>query len=300
MYVILSPPNPTKKHFWAFALFWKLAFAICMCAFLEASLCMDEAIQTIRIPVKFTDLADGSEKFQIQEWPILDPHSVVSFLFEDAKLSIPQQAIHRYWEHHCRFGEPWAQNTATHGMVPLGLFGDSARASTAFGHVNVVGIFMNIILFRPKSIRLSRYLLFAIEDEKLWGHHTLNTVYRRVCWSLRACFQGIHPCYDQYGKELPARLKKVAGSPLTSSHTKFVVTEVRGDWQWHKKVFRFPGVSWNGLSMCYHCRARSKGQWPDLYWNLGETTTWDQHEFTLAEFLEERIPSRGICFLDVF
>ena len=271
-----------------------------MCAFLEASRCMDEAIQTIRIPVKFTDLADGSEKFQIQDWPILDPHSVVSFLFEDAKLSIPQQAIHRYWEHHCRFGEPWAQNTATHGMVPLGLFGDSARASTAFGHVNVAGIFMNIILFRPKSIRLSRYLLFAIEDEKLWGYHTLNTVYRRICWSLRACFQGIHPCYDQYGKELPARLKKVAGSPLTSSHTKFVVTEVRGDWQWHKKFFRFPGVSWNGLSMCYHCRARSKGQWPDLYWNLGETTTWDHHEFTLAEFLEERIPSRGICFLDVF
>ena len=67
-----------------------------------------------------------------------------------------------------------------------------------------------------------------------------------------------------------------------------------------KKVFRFPGVSWNGLAICYHCRARSKGQWPDLYWNLGETTTWDQHEFTLAEFLEERIPSRGICFLDAF
>ena len=272
--------------------FWTLGFFSWI-----SSLHMSEAIQMIRIPVQHQSLENGNMEHKIEEWPILDPHSVIHFLFEDGKLSIPDVDVHRYWKHHSEHGEPWAADSSLHHMVPLGIFGDAARCATQFNSVNIIGIFLKCVLWRPCSIRTSRYLLFAIEEEKLWGYHTLNAVLRRITWSLNACFCGIHPSVDHYGKELPDKMKKLAGVPLTSAHLRFCLTEIRGDWSWHKKIWRFPKVSWNGISICYHCRAKSKGHWCDLYWNLTEGSSWDNNDFSLGEFLEERLPSRGICAL---
>ena len=238
-------------------------------------------------------------KHRIEERPILDPHSVIHFLFETAQLKIPPAHVQQYWRHHAECGEEWAQDPSTHQMIPLGIFGDSARASTQFGSVNIVGIFMSIVLFRPHSVRWSRFLLFSIGAHELWKHHTLNTVYRRLTFSFNCLFEGVHPRFDQYGHQLPPHLEKNAGKPITSDRQCFCVTEVRGDWSWHKKVWRFEKTSWTGVRVCHWCPAKSKGAWPELYWNLTEQSCWHNGNFTLGEFIEQRLPSMGICSFDL-
>ena len=257
-----------------------------------------EAIEQINIPVRYTDLDDGESKFKIEKWPILYPHMVMHFLFQKSGLKISTDAISKYWRHHHEFGAEWAQDPRTHAMVPLGIFGDGARVNLQFGgSTNVVGIFMNLVLFRPKSVRMSRFLLFTIGEEQLWGYSTINAVLRRLVWSFNQLFTGHHPTTDWVGKELPPHLAKLSGTPITSDGLKFCVTEVRGEWSWHKKIWRWPRVSWKAISMCHWCRAVSKGEWTDLYWNFTPQSQWHDNEFTLDEFMEERLPEQGICFL---
>lgn len=251
--------------------------------------------------MQYQDLESGEMKHQIENWPILDPHSVISFLFDKAKLKIPAVHIRKYWEHHCAHGEEWAQRPETHAMVPLGIFGDAAKITLQTGAtVNILGLFMSVVLFRPRSIRASRYLLFAIGDHQLWKHFTLTKVLRRLTWSFNALYHGHHPHLDPYGKALPAHLEKLAGSPITFDHMRFCVTEVRGDWSWRKKVWRYGNkTAWNGINICHWCRAKSKGAWPDLYWNMTDESNWHNANFSLEEFMDERLPSHGICGWDI-
>ena len=165
-----------------------------------------EEIQQIEIPVQYKDLNDGEIKFRREKWPFLDPHSIVSFLFGPAKLSVPAEHVREYWQHHARFGETWAERCDDWSRIPLGLFGDSARLTTQYGKVvQLVGIFMNIILWRPSSVRASRFLLFTIAESQLWSYYTLNTVYRRICWSMNTLWEGVHPLTGVYGGSFTAK-----------------------------------------------------------------------------------------------
>jgi len=101
-----------------------------------------EAVEKIRIPVKYEDLSDGVTKYRMEDFPIMYPHAVIHFLFEKAKLKIPPEHIQQYWNHHSTFGEEWARNPQTHSMIPLGIFGDSARVTTQYGATHVLGIFL--------------------------------------------------------------------------------------------------------------------------------------------------------------
>lgn len=254
-----------------------------------------EEIQQIEIPVQYKDLNDGEIKFRREKWPFLDPHSIISFLFGPAKLSVPAEHVREYWQHHARFGETWAERCDDWSRIPLGLFGDSARLTTQYGKVvQLVGIFMNIILWRPSSVRASRFLLFTIAESQLWSYYTLNTVYRRICWSMNTLWEGVHPLTGVYGEALPPKMASKGGQSITPNNDKFAVTEIRGDWSWHKKVFRFRETSWNGIKMCHWCRALSAGQWSDLYWNLGDSSNWVNQPFDFDDWCEERLPHDGI------
>ena len=237
------------------------------------------------------------EKYKIENRPILDPHSIISYLFEEGKLDIPQHHVERYWRHHADHGERWAQTVPNRQMIPLGLFGDAAWVRTEFGATNYVGIFMNVVLFKPKSVRASRFLLFMIAEDELWSHHTLDTVLRRITWSLNCLYDGAHPSLDPWGRELPQCLAVLANQPITTSGLRFCTTEIRGDWSWHKKIWRFEKTSWNAIRVCHWCRAVADGEWCDVYWNVSTTSSWHNTTFTLDEFMEERMPRRGICNL---
>ena len=251
-----------------------------------------KVLENIKIPVKYDDLETGDEKFRLESWPIVDPHSVVSFLVETAGLKISAGALSKYWNHAAMFGQQWAQGVSV-DTLPIGIYGDGARVFTKFSSVNIVGIFMNLVLWKPQSVRMSRYLLFCIPEHQLWKHKTLNAVYRRITWSLNALHEGLHPHVDQYDQPLPDHLAQLAGRPLPRCK----LTEIRGDWSWHKKVFRFEKTSWNGIQMCHHCPAVSQSQDSTaLYWNF-DNGSWNSHPFTLEEFINERMPHYDMCIL---
>lgn len=247
-------------------------------------------METVRIPVKYIDLQDGETKFKYEDYPILDPHSIVTFLMESAGLKIPEEHIRQYWQHAAEHGEPFAANV-DHSSVPLGLYGDSARVNTTFGHVNLIGIFVNLVLWCPRSVRSSRFLVFTIAEHKCWKHHSLDLAYRRIVWSINSLMSGAHPDRGPYGEPLPAHLEALSGRRFAY---RYALTEVRGDWQWHKKTFRFHRCAWNGIKICFQCEARSSSQdHRDLYW-MYDDNSWDSNHFNFNQFAAERMPPEGI------
>lgn len=248
-------------------------------------------MEWIEIPIKYTDLADGYDKYRLEKWPLLDPHSIMAFL-EESGLNIPPYSVREYWNHHRTFGEPWAQHDES-DRVPMGIYGDSAKCQTEFGFVNLVGIFINLVLWKPMSVRFSRFLVFAIPEQSLWGSKTLRVVYRRLAWSINCLIHGEHPRAGVYGEDLNARLRALAGK---SFKHRYALTEIRGDWAWHKKVWRFKRCSWAAINICHQCPAMASSTNPaDLYW-MFESNSWDDHHFTTEQFITERIPESGICF----
>ena len=255
-------------------------------------------MQQIRVPVKYQDLDDGQWKFRIEERPILDPHLILQYLFDDANVKIPAEAVRKYWSHHARHGEKWAQTCDNYNRIPVGIFGDIARVTAQYGKVvQVVGIFMNLVLWRPASVRASRFCLFTIGEDELWSIHTLQAVYRRLTWSLNAAYMGKHPEVGPGGEVLPPKLRAKGGQQLTRDSFLFCCTEIRGDWSWHKKVWRFHRTFWTGVQICHHCRALSAGDWGNIYWNLNDDNNWQNSEFDLDEFCQERLPPHGIWAL---
>jgi len=253
-------------------------------------------MESIKIPVKYKDLDDGLEKFKLEDWPIMDPHSVAHFLWEHAGLRTPCSALSQYWQHHSAHGLEWAKDVPldTH---PIGIYGDGARVATKFGHINLIGIWFNFVLWKPRSVRASRFLLFSIPEHQLWKHFTLNVVMRRVTWSINALINGYHPATGPYQEELLPPLCQLAGKPFAH---KCALTEVRGDWSWLKKLFRFHRCSWNGILVCHHCPARSSSNDPqDLYWRF-ENNNWDDKHFQFEEFIDERMPPHHMCTLIYF
>ena len=175
----------------------------------------------------------------------------------------------------------------------MGIYGDSAKCQTEFGFVNLVGIFISLVLWKPMSVRFSRFLVFAIPEQSLWGSKTLRVVYRRLAWSINSLIHGEHPRAGVYGEDLNARLRELSGKPFQH---RYALTEIRGDWAWHKKVWRFKRCSWAAINMCHQCPAKSSStNSADLYW-MFESNSWDDHHFTTEQFIAERMPETGICF----
>ena len=233
--------------------------------------------------------------YVMDSWPVMDPHAILAYLYNEAGLEIPMAEVEHYWEKTRAHGEPWAvASDASNKHVPLGLYGDSATVVTKVGKESVLAVFMNLVLFRPQSVRSSRFLLFAIPEEKLWGDATLALLYQRIVWSCNHLHSGLHPSVGPHGEALPDDLAKLAGTKICKSGTQFSVTELRGDWGWTKKLFRVT-ASWVGNQVCYLCPARANKAWHERYYNF-ENPSWDGAEYTLPQFLRHQMPTRGpIC-----
>ena len=123
-----------------------------------------------------------------------------------------------------------------------------------------------------------------------------GAVLRRIVWSLNAAYEGRHPTHLPQGKALPEHLEKLAGTRLCPQGRTFSVTEIRGDWAWHRKLLQFK-PSWNSLDVCHECRAKSNGPWCARYYNFTGTADWESRPYTPAEFISRILPERDLCGL---
>ena len=223
----------------------------------------------------------------------LEPHLLVRFLWREGGLHIDADVVREYWQQYRRRGHAWAVETkATDDHIPLGLYGDSCRIRHV-AHQPVqkcVGVFLSCPLFRPYGSRASRWLLFSIDENLLWGCRTLNTVLSRLVWSLNLLFYDVYPCVGQFGRPLDKAAQELQGQQIVGH--KFCVTELRADWLWVKAIWRCR-ASWTGgvkVPVCHLCPAYSSG--PNTYYMVHEDAALWNLQRGLMEFLTEEMPSR--------
>ena len=255
-----------------------------------------EAINEISIPVKNEKLPAG---YEMKKMPLIYPHDLVGYLFNTLCITISQEAVTRYWLHHLSTEQPFAvHGPGDTNCVPLGLYGDGARLATLYKHEKLIAVWLNLPLYRPRSTRSSRWLLFSIMADQLHSHWTMDAVLRHMLWSFWALFNGEIPQRGPFGRELPPNLAGREGEQIVHRRKlQFVITEYRGDWEWHRDLWHFVQCSWKSEKVCWMCDARRCEDWQSAYWNLEENSTWANNPFTKAEFMAERQPERGLCFL---
>ena len=139
--------------------------------------------------------------------------------------------------------------------MPVGLYGDETKFGTHESQDKLTGIFLNLVLFRPKSIRLSRFLVFAIRSNHVAGPETFYPVLARLTWSLGWAAKGLWPRTNMDGSSLPCN----GPAALTKAHLTFRVTELRGDLAWHKFIWNLSS-GWTSSEVCFFCQARSSGR----------------------------------------
>ena len=211
--------------------------------------------------------------------------------------------VQDYWEQHLARGAPWAMHLHSlvgeelRRFVPLGIYGDACRIRHVT-HQKVqkaFGLFMNCPLFRPFSSQHSRWLIFSIDENLLYKHHTMNTVLARITWSCNLLFEDRYPSTGCWGQPLMPKHDQRKGLPITGQ--KFVVCELRGDWKHVKDVWRVQS-SWKAgvkAPVCFLCPAFATG--PRRYYNIKENSPLWQLQYSTGQFLAEQMPDRGVCFL---
>lgn len=204
---------------------------------------------------------------------MLDPHLVFHQLFTTVGLKIPASEVRAYWQHHRDFlREEWAvQSPASSEHIPIAIYGDSAKILD--DNTKMIGLFISMpAVWRPLSTRCSRWCVFALEEHKLHSFHTLNAVFKRIVYSCNILFNGHDP-------DRPNLL--IAGGQ------KFSVTELKGDWLWHKEIFRFH-AAWNRIdSVCFRCTAQGRSNTTSELFYCMDNASWT--EFDLASFLAHQL-----------
>ena len=118
--------------------------------------------------------------YVLTDLEVLDPASVADYVFNRVGISIPDDQVRGYWRHYRseHISAPWAcRHPAEETAVPVGLYGDACKIRP---YEKMVGIFINFPLFRPRSVRCSRFLLVAIQEENMFQRKTLDAIFRFV------------------------------------------------------------------------------------------------------------------------
>ena len=251
---------------------------------------------TVTAPVKNTKVPCGYEMVQLE---LFEPHTIVSYLFDHCGVQIDEELVKVYWDHHRSVQSPWVQNCdATSRHVPLALFGDGARCrqQTYKKVEKVFGFFISLPLWRPKSARFSRWLLFSIDESLLFGRKTLNCVLARITWSINLLFWGLWPTHGPCNEEIDSRRK---GQQITADGRVFALTELRGDWSYFKQLFGLQS-SWKAgtnASVCFKCSAWGIGPPSHQYYHIGPRAHVWTTEYSLASFLANEMPETDVCIL---
>jgi len=242
----------------------------------------------------FVPVADAKNPagYHLEQQPILFPHRIINYIFNDVGLRIDERDIHQFWDNATAVGEPHV-NESSRNKIPLGLYGDSAQLITKIRTEKLMCLWLNIPIFRPKAVRYSRFLMWCCDTSKLFGYRTTNSVLRWLTWSLNSLYDGVNPGRRPGNRPLSSEEEKRAGTPFLHS---FQVVECRGDWEFHKFLWNFRS-SWKGIHTRFRCPAVSKnlGDPSMLYWDTSENSSWSLQQYSTIDFINKQLPSHNIC-----
>lgn len=203
----------------------------------------------------------------------------MEYLISTCQLSLKPELLRDYWQHLDQINDPWASQSLPWRMAlrpklvwPIGLYGDEACITLQNSpYSKIFGFWMSIVLFRPRSTRLGRYLLFAIENDRIvTTEQTLYPVMELIKESCnRLTRDGVHRVHC-------------------------CVREIRGDQLFFKQILRHSSW-WKSSNVCFRCRANiSPG--PLSYTHYCVPQGWQGSIRTTDEFLLEELPLE-VCYL---
>lgn len=246
---------------------------------------------TVKIRTKIKN-PKNDRGYEMATLELLEPYDVIRYLMMDVKVDIPEAK----WTNIGITGEQLGLNghciLVRAVLTFLWVCTETLLVrQPAFGEVQkVLGIFVSLPLFRPRSIRMSRWLLFSIDEKLLYQNVTLHSVLRRIVWSVNLLFEGVYPASGPFGEEFDPKL---SGKPICGGK-RFAVTELRGDQLWHKQVWQHK-ASWKGgvhESVCCQCDVRNRGH--EAYFRIEDGDEIGR-EYSLLDFINEQLPLRNPC-----
>ena len=234
----------------------------------------------LTIPTKDLDGVIGESAIPVQL-----PKDVLEYLLGQCGLTLADETVIQFWRHMEEVGDTWALATrayrdASPNLVwTMGLYGDEACMQINNSPFDkIIGIYLNIPLFRPKSTRMSRFLLCAIESSKvISARETFFPILHAIVQSCnQVSEQGVH------GR-------------------RFLLSELRGDQAWIRYLFGH--VSWwKASNVCFRCKACS-GPGNLNYLRNDSENGWESTIRSTNDFLLQELPDAwcllpgGPCFL---
>ena len=166
---------------------------------------------------------------------MFDPHAMLEYLFDEIGLQISQADIGRYWQEAADRGCPWAATESGQMRIPVKIFGDDCvydeRQTKAYA------IYMSLPLWRPKSARNSRFLIWTQKSSQFVGIEGLQPVLARMVWSFNLLYH----------------------TGLEKSGHRFCVCEIGGDWSWNRFFWQIER-HWNSAVPCMYCDVKKYGR----------------------------------------
>ena len=201
--------------------------------------------------------------------PVFLPEDLLAWLMGPLGLEVPRAAIDQYWRHARENACPWQDVSTDHQHIPLGLYGDAAKYSP--DGKKIIGFYLNIVIWCPRVSRMSRWLLFSLDDTTCLGLQSLNPLFAAVVKSLIRCYDGIL---------------------VQGQHHAFCVTELRGDWEWHALSLGLTRT-WRTHQICWRCDCSKEPGVANNMLDFRDEPLWAATELTQVEFLSRCVSAQN-------
>ena len=128
----------------------------------------------------------------------------------------------------------------------------------------------------------SRFPIFAIRSERLFGYDTIAPVFDFIAWSINCMYSGVFPSKSLAGDDLRSLGPDMKPNDPMYKGYRFRLVELRGDWKHHARAFKLVN-HWSCNDICHCCRAsKANPQFP--YTDFSRQPAWAATTRSHAEF----------------
>lgn len=250
--------------------------------------------------------AEGG-KIVTEDVPAVNILSLFAYLFNHHGVYLDDAVVQKWWRH-ARDYLPYGKNhpAVLQGghHVPIGVHGDEARYSSSGGPpAKVIAVSLSMPLWRPRSSRNSRFLIFVLRETLSLGKKSLFPVFDYIRWALNIMFEGVKPQSGYLGGILPHHL--VAPDPasetwehdrwICANKIKFALTELRGDWSWFYHAYNLR-PHWVSAMPCFKCDVKGAGAPAgESYVDYSPNAFWCGNETSHVQFLTQKLHPGHLC-----
>eukprot|EP00959_Pyramimonas_sp_CCMP1952_P309646 6480016-Pyramimonas_sp.AAC.1 len=243
---------------------------------------------------------------------MLDIHSTFSHLFRNDRATFDykflghggsQETLHKFWSEVIRRKDPRLQGHPmcgrpdwTRKAIPFALHGDAVPVIRIGkpGSESLECISVQSLLASGPTLKIKLLMYAMFEGSKVKSQPgieaSMDTVWKNLCWTLRALFDGVFPAHDWTGSPCDHRSAEgvLAGTPLCSLDEPYfgVLWSVKGDLDWYFKGLGLK--SYNSVAPCEFCpcdRTKPKALWPTSF---HATAEWKRKLHTSVEWRESQ------------